>query len=328
MSGKVFILGSGFSSSFGLPTLNNLFEGIMNAPQRAGEKDKENIYEALNLLYPDFSNLAHTFPNFEEFLSLVNASKDIFKSFKWENTKISALRLLTDYIGNNTINININKSGYNLALINIFLEQLNYGDCIITFNWDNIIEYFLNKMKKDINFIEHNEKSISIFKLHGSINWFQKPKSISFADPKYIDFVFKLSENDEIYCTKNFSYYNNWDVLNTPPYIIPPIISKNPMDESFLGQIWKQALKVLWEAKEIYIIGYSIPSNDIHARLLLRSGLAVSSGTEKKQYSLLDPNPEIGGKYFTLISRNLKFIQAKFSQQSLLKLFGSIELFK
>jgi hypothetical protein len=51
---KVFVLGSGFSASMKLPTLLNLFHTLMDHPEREGEEDKEQILNALEVLYPHF----------------------------------------------------------------------------------------------------------------------------------------------------------------------------------------------------------------------------------------------------------------------------------
>ena len=47
---RVFVLGSGFSASMGLPTQADLFDGLMNVPERGGERDQENLLLTLEAL--------------------------------------------------------------------------------------------------------------------------------------------------------------------------------------------------------------------------------------------------------------------------------------
>lgn len=97
-----FVLGSGFSASMGLPTLRNLFDGLMSDTERPGRSDKRQVLNALEFLYPHLTpNTSHrAYPPFEEFLSLVYGAQGFtfFGEGIWEANRRSALRLLTDHL--------------------------------------------------------------------------------------------------------------------------------------------------------------------------------------------------------------------------------------
>lgn len=146
---RVFIIGSGFSASMGLPTLNGLFDKIMSFPERPGEVDKKNINTALDFLYPHFdvSITPPSYPPFEEFLSLVIAAEDFpfFWEGTWQSWRNSALRLLTDFMADKS------RDAESSPLLHKFVDNLKNGDLIITFNWDTLIERALLEKSKTIN---------------------------------------------------------------------------------------------------------------------------------------------------------------------------------
>lgn len=115
---------------------------------------------------------------------------------------------------------------------------------------------------------------------------------------------------------KNHSYVDNWDQLDEPPYIIPPIINKNPPAEELFRKIWYEAFNSLCEAEKIYLIGYSMPPDDLQARTLLRSGILASG----KNYKVIDPDPNVGTRYFKSVSSDLDFIQGQFNKKTLNKM--------
>src|SRR5262245_12993358 len=84
-TGRLFILGSGFSASFGLPTLQMLFPALMTPA--ADAEDVMRVISALRRLYPHFTSdtSASSYPAFEEFLGLVMAAEDTppFPSTWW-----------------------------------------------------------------------------------------------------------------------------------------------------------------------------------------------------------------------------------------------------
>jgi hypothetical protein len=306
---KVFVIGSGFSASMGLPTLNNIFNEIMMMPERPGESDKENIYSTLEILYPHFRRLKtpSSFPPLEEFLSLIDLAKDLpfIEDGYWKIKKISVLRLLTDYLAKKSLEAEEDE------LLNSFIKKLGYGDVIITFNWDNLIERCLLKQGKAINFKERDDNAVTLLKLHGSLNWARIPEGTGLKNPDSVTWL-----HERICHTKDYSYYDFWDVLDEPPFIVLPTITKNPPAESFLKSLWDEAFQSLLIGEQISIIGYSIPEYDLQARTLLVMGLHTNmSGREK--YSVIDPNPDISGKYYALINPEIKFIQGKFSEEVL-----------
>jgi hypothetical protein len=92
--------------------------------------------------------------------------------------------------------------------------------------------------------ITDNNLIIEILKLHGSIN-------------------FPTKKPD----------YDNYNIASSidNPFILPPIYNKNY--QQYGNKIWKLALERLREAKNIVIIGYSLPQTDIYIQYFFKAAL-------------------------------------------------------
>lgn len=319
---KVFILGSGFSASMGLPTLMTLFQEMMSHSERPGESDKEHVLNALEILYPHFqkNKTPPSFPPIEEFLSLVVSAKDLpfFDEEYWDWKWYSTLRLLTDCLAEKS------KNAEDSQLLKNFVRNLRNGDIVVTFNWDNLIERTLRLQSRKINFLSRDTDAITILKLHGSLNWVEIPEGIDLKHPESVKFLSK-----RVVCTHDYSYYDVWDALDMPPLIIPPVLSKRVPVGGFFQGIWHEAHNSIIDADRVSVIGYSIPNDDLQARSFLRIAWAGhcirrNSDTESAdKYILIDLDPAICGKYFSLVSGDLDYHQSYFSEKLFHVIFGS-----
>jgi hypothetical protein len=304
---RVFVLGSGFSASMGLPTLMNLFPEVLALPEREDEGDKENTQDALAFLYPEFRRNGEpaSLPPFEEFLSLVMAAEDLsfFDEGYWEKHRKSVLRLLTDCIARKAFKAE--KS----PLLRAFVRRLQDGDVILTFNWDTLIEKELRTQRRRLNSRQRDSSAVTVIKLHGSLDWYMIPEGISLKYPETVEWIHPPS----VCRMKDHSYYDVWDVLDLPPFIIPPTSFKRPPAERFLRELWHEAFNCLVEATEVCVIGYSMPNDDLQARALLRSGLAAP--TRRRRLIVVDPEPSIGKKYVKWVHSAFHHIKDPFSEQ-------------
>ena len=311
---KVYILGSGFSASMGLPTLLNLFPSLMEHPNREGEEDKEQILYALEVLYPHFrkEKSPPAYPPFEEFLSLIWSARDLpffdddYWKFKWH----SALRMLTDSLATKS------SKAESSTLLQNFVQRLRGGDVVITYNWDNLIERELLAQSKEVNFVSRSPNAVSVFKLHGSLNWVELPQNIEL----------KISEaakhlDNRIICTHDFTYYDVWDVLDISPLIVPPIFSKRVPVGEFFKNIWNEAHSSIIQSSHVTVIGYSLPNDDLQARSLLRMSWAGRGERLNDRLTLIDPNPQVVGKFAAMVTEKIDYHQEYFSAETMDYLF-------
>jgi hypothetical protein len=99
-----------------------------------------------------------------------------------------------------------------------------------------------------------NLLNIEILKLHGSLN-FPKPR-VKFDDISY-----------------------NFAAALDDPQILPPI--SNKMSGNTSDEAWRVALQRLREAKNVVIVGYSLPRTDIYMQYFLKAALGPNMDLNK-----------------------------------------------
>jgi hypothetical protein len=125
--------------------------------------------------------------------------------------------------------------------------------------------------------------NINYLKLHGSVNFENLDRSIT--------------------CKYLHAAVDN-------PYILPPIFNKNSSKNS--ESIWSTALKKLRSAKNIVIIGYSLPKTDIYMQYFLKAALGPNS--DLNRIFIFDPelfkeskrSEEMRTRYLDCFSPQLK----------------------
>lgn len=131
----------------------------------------------------------------------------------------------------------------------------------ITFNYDTILEetlsslgvgssYHLGKVSYETDW-QNYEESVSVLKLHGSINW-------GFPGTRGSKLTVYKNQIDCFKRSKSFA-------------IIPPTWNKQIYGQT--RKVWIQAINELRTATRIVFIGFSFPETDNHVKYLLSLGL-------------------------------------------------------
>jgi hypothetical protein len=154
---------------------------------------------------------------------------------------------------------------------------------VISFNYDIGIDMglFRNGLGPYYGFpSEDNSNKVSLFKLHGSLNWGQKCTDKSVLPLHLRDYFQVYSFNgfdDYSKCTLPISthqveYWSKKNVeIESVPVIVPPSWNKSEY-QSQITNIWEKAAIALENADCIYIIGYSMPETDAFFKLLFALG--------------------------------------------------------
>ncbi len=165
-------------------------------------------------------------------------------------------------------------------------KLLRPGDAVITFNWDLLLEEALYDLNKESEY-KLTDGAISILKPHGSLDWFDS-KEVS-IDRKLI---FPLNEK-----FKRIQVFKRFRAPRisrpTVPVILPPVVNKKIVYDE-LQAIWRDAWLALRHASEIYAIGYSLPPEDLHARLTIRSAIRGNEKFERHRPKVAVVNPDRG----------------------------------
>jgi hypothetical protein len=156
---------------------------------------------------------------------------------------------------------------------NRFARDIKPGALIITLNYDVAVERALAKAGKwDVGtgygytaFVDSAPSPTTVYKLHGSVNWFQAPMQEN-PPPLIFSRDFKLLGYDHLADTRVGA--RGVGVNNSGTLILP-----NPNKlffwERFWQPLWNSAARKLREATKVFMHGYSMPAVDLKARELL-----------------------------------------------------------
>jgi len=130
----------------------------------------------------------------------------------------------------------------------------------ITFNYDTLVEEALNELYLPVSYGSRipfankataGDEPISVFKLHGSVNWT------------------RTGQPDN--ALKVVTSYDELVKSEFMPELVPPTWKKVFEDE--IESVWGDAIEKLNTATRIVIIGFSMPPTDMHLKYLLAAGL-------------------------------------------------------
>lgn len=143
--------------------------------------------------------------------------------------------------------------------------------------------------------------SFTLFKLHGSTNWYYSGTSESTGEVIY------YSTLEGWVANSSRESGSKQAVRDKVPLIVPPTTEKvGFFQHESLKRIWTQALSSLCTATRLFIIGYSLPMTDLAVRLFLHDG---ARGCRKELYivnldcSIVDRYTELLGNAFEIKDR-------------------------
>ncbi|XEQ93472.1 hypothetical protein SCACP_23460 [Sporomusa carbonis] len=238
----------------------------------------------IDVLHDDLD--AIEFPTFEEAIGLLDLAvrkRQSFKDFDLENlakdcNRIGFIRqylvlLLAEVLEDKTAIV----KGLHCALVNR-LAELGWltKTFFISTNYDVLIDRALasrNDIALDYgvdftNYISPAASSdnykpvISLYKLHGSLNWSYCPTCNALKLIKYQQGIIKLlTDPSQALCT-------NCKSVKTP-VIVPPTFFKD-MSNSFLNIVWHKTETSLRDVGHLIFCGYSFPDADMHIKYLIK----------------------------------------------------------
>ncbi len=171
------------------------------------------------------------------------------------------------------------------------IQRLGLRDTVITTNWDTLLDRALTSARREheggkwlkatniayggvgeriVNWQgddirKRAERLYSLYKLHGSLNWFFCPCCANlYANVEgtwIIDPQKRRPVHDECHCGAGLD-----NVVVAPSFV-------KQYRNVHLRSVWKHAQHALQEAREWVFVGYSLPSDDYHIRAMLLRAL-------------------------------------------------------
>jgi len=283
----VYVLGAGASFDAGGPLIKDFFSDESERSARVHSEyfDGDEKYSALKAVYDDWAKITQN-PNVEGFFKKVEFYDTINKDFedprKGELIKPGTLKrwlewYIAAYVRNSVARQRNPPQYYQQFAGSLKGWGMRYS--VITFNYDLVLERAIIGERRSVDYKlgqigKTYSSGIPFLKLHGSLNWVYCPdcgRWEIYEEPvghKY----------NRMACTRKCGGYKE-------RLIVPP----NPSKGEYLGvlnELWRKADRLLSQADEIVIIGYSLPEIDISARELL-----VDSVREVERFEIVNSNP-------------------------------------
>ncbi|MEM9391334.1 MAG: hypothetical protein AAGA02_12720 [Bacteroidota bacterium] len=305
----VVIFGAGATKACGGPLTNEILFNAFNSNGLTNNRFtallNEFLIDNFHLSRHRSRRTINSYPGLPLLISLVDTAINRNQPFnnEWNFDRMLMVREALEYvifaIIKKKLEIGFENHYYNF-LQKIFIKERKLPT-VVSLNYDIIVDNALIKLmleKEDFRFVPNYGCEISsegykerigkadLYKLHGSLNWLYCPacnrlevgmdKSGKFMR-KELDRLYRLKNINKVY-TKGLesSYKRRDDKCNDSkcrtklrPIIITPTHFKDYRNPH-VSSVWYNAERALRTAKKIYIIGYSLPEDDIDVIYLLK----------------------------------------------------------
>lgn len=322
---NVYILGAGFSVGVGYPMTKELLYLVW---KKLSNEKRNNLEKVIKFHFPCFENSNEaTFPNIENLLTLIKVNEELFDAsresegnFSREDLKKvreSLLREIYDWF--HELYEESKNSQWMEKFVQVVRKQ-NAG--IISFNWDLLVDHKLfSKETLSMGYglkgnLMHGGNTPILLKPHGSLNWYEENQIKNITVDKRINIFSRSKSGNNVDAFLYPRGITSRIGKNYTPLIIPPTYLKD-FSRPIFQSLWKRSTDLLSTAKNIYILGYSLPKDDLQARFILRCGFhnqiegrqKIRGGrhgpTGAANVFVVNPSMEVEERYLDVIGPNI-----------------------
>lgn len=147
-------------------------------------------------------------------------------------------------------------------------------------------------------FADADPTSLQVLKMHGSLNWVYRVRSGTDPHNSLRGPSGRLiCVNDAIIwprltqTTRGGARPKTNDLI---PLVVPPVFEKTARYGKTLQPVWSRARKVLAEATDLIVFGYSFPDADFAAKAIVRQGMKAN--TLLRTVHVIDTSAAVAGK--------------------------------
>lgn len=316
-------MGAGVSTALGLPNTPSLIDAVVEFSKAKqwlqSERLPKRLEAAFRYFYPDAVNQGFK-PDVVDFFSSLRTYLDIgaglVGGFKDAANLDRSLRfaiahLLIDRMHNAEPRMEAGHS---------FVDQIvQPGIIAITSNWDLLLERYAAMKGVPLRLSGTGRGHFVVLKLHGSVDWclgrerdrtyprtdFANLRELLFAPHQHrIGLPVHLDETP-IRVRALEAPNQAWRLIRSRAedlYMVTMAHGKAPQLGP-LRDVWRDAYAALSRAREMVIVGYSMPPDDIEIRTLLRSG-AIRGG-RPPQIEVRNPAPDVHDRLRKYLAREV-----------------------
>jgi hypothetical protein len=317
---RLYVIGSGASDPYGLPTLKTLTWELCNfLPTDDREILLAAIYECIGI----DMRAATDNVDFEELLDRLNPralfylTTDKSQEIRIQAAEI-ALRGLREFMIRKCADVATTVGPYDRLV-----RSLGKRDAIVSFNWDVLPELAFRRNAVPY-FYWRDARGNVLLKPHGSINWFALlDRELLSVDVRttnwdvfghdltyYLLFLKDPLGSRDLGGSSEFVEH----ALAQVPAIVPPIASKMlsvggmPRDsfvdsghQRAMQSIWKTFHQYVHDATQLVFIGYSLPGTEASSISVLRNFAPDPDGQKGKRVLIVDKSRTVVDRYKRLI---------------------------
>ena len=271
------------------------------------------LKDAYTYFYPEESR---TFvPEVVDFFSVLRANEDVSQGMPgaFVHTKLS--------------------SELRLAIVRILCERLREisvpdggwpeverivrpGNVIITSNWDLLIEHYAACRGIPLRLGGTlDDGNVTLIKLHGSLDWSERAYRRGNASVDEFAVLrelqnspskrrVRLGQDNVLRARAVENMARSWQFIKARsrrPLMVMMSQGKTT-DFAPIKGMWTDAYHALSASKNVRLVGYSLPPDDVEIRTLLRAG--VSRGNANAHVTVVNPEPSVHVRVRTFVSRS------------------------
>lgn len=322
-SSVTYFVGAGVGAAFGVPNTQELLDAVHRLGEEthtwaASKNLGKRLEEAYRYFYPLEKGTDAGFrPNVVDFFSVLKTFSEISHGLPGKlegtaelladlrravaNVLINALRAVDDALGVEQPELH---------------EILTPGNLVITTNWDLLLERYAQKHRIPVRHtLKKPESEVTLVKLHGSVDWCQAEKA---SKPLRVDeygtteerlfgprpYEIKPTTDHKVLRIRALENWTKaWSRVKSraqEPMMITMAMGK-AADLGDLLPKWRDAYGAISRAKELHVVGYSLPMDDIEIRTLLIAGL--ERGAESATVTVRNPSPEVHDRFRAMVAR-------------------------
>lgn len=320
---RVYVVGAGLSAALRLPNTRELLMRVHQlATSQAFWGQTRNLdprlETAYKFLYPEQGGAGFR-PDAVDFFSLLKAYSQVGRGLP--GGLKDSVALLTDlkFAIANALVSDLREADAALQHRHAGLDELlSPGNVVITLNWDMMVERyaFLHGIPLRLSG-DPNDDEVVMLKLHGSIDWTLETDRTKMRDTDNYSslrerilqarrYTVPLIANENILRTRALEHWNDcWRKIKSrtrEPFIVTMSQGK-ASDLERIQSIWDTAYYALSAAREVHIVGYSMPHDDVEVRALLRAG--ISRGSSRPRVHVQNPAPDVHDRVRNYLSRGI-----------------------
>lgn len=353
MAETVFILGAGASKEAGAPVMSEFIQSMQELPDSVLPNDLRKVRSDLMKTSQSMGDLVarmkFSSTNIEDLLGIVEVADILGALTCWPELDVKSLlkglrRLIAITLEEsihypvvyNGTEFHIVAPGPYLQLANLIRDAFTATTVsIISLNYDVAMDYALEDVGTGCHYaLPDSTQGVMVLKLHGSTNWSQCTKChriVAVPVRKTYDdghvmrhgWMTDTSNHDPIHLQMSRKLASATcpeckTPLSEEPFICAPTWNKMTSREWIATEVWKRASSELAAAKNVFVIGYSMPKTDQILQALLANGLSGRDHPVMKRFWVFDPLQSTGDRYDALVGPMMheifQFKQAPFSK--------------